>query len=152
MVNNCKNSHYKSAVEFYTATLQALPVTALVANPITLNIGNRVTDTGVAFETTSNGVYIETSGLYRAKADIEVEGTTAGDVTFALALNGEILPETLRTVTLVADASQIVPLETVRRLFTCCQVGEWNISVVAFSDGTAVGTVNRVSGNIIKLA
>ena len=67
-------------------------------------------------------------------------------------VKGEILPETLRTVTLVAGASQIVPLETVRNLNTCCQFTSRNIGIIAFSDGTGVGTVTRVSGNVIKLA
>lgn len=152
MGNRYKTTHYKSSVQFYGTTPQDILATTLITNPLTLALGNRVTDTGCAIDFRTNDISIESNGLYRASADVEVVGTTAGDVTFALTLNGEILPETLRTVTLVAGASQIVPLETVRNLNTCCQFTSRNIGIIAFSDGTGVGTVTRLSGNVIKLA
>ena len=134
MGNRYKTTHYKSSVQFYGTTPQEILATTLITNPLTLALGNRVTDTGCAIDFGANDISIESNGLYRASADVEVVGTTAGDVTFALTLNGEILPETLRTVTLVAGASQIVPLETVRNLNTCCQFASRNIGIIAFSD------------------
>lgn len=151
-MNTFKKPHYKSAVQFYNATPQPIATTSLIANPVSMLLGNKVTDTGVAIDLMSNGVSVETTGLYRISADVNLVGTVAGDLTFALALNGEILPETIRTITAVAGASIVVPMETVRRLHTCYNFDEYSISVIAYSDGTGTGTVNRVSGNVVKQA
>lgn len=147
-----KNRNYKSAIQFYNATPQLITVDSLVTNPLTLAIGNIVTDTGCAFSVFNNGIYTDVSGLYGIDVDVNLEGTVAGEITFAIALNGEILPETLRTVTTVADAFQTLHMSTVRPLNVCNTFGQYNYSVVAFSDGTATGTVQRVSGNVVKLA
>lgn len=150
--NRYKNRNYKSAIQFYNVTPQLLTVDSVVTNPLTLAIGNIVTDTGCAFSVFNNNVNVDVSGLYNIDVDVNLEGTVAGEVTFAIALNGEILPETLRTVTTVADAWQVIHLGTERLINICNTFGQYNLSVVAFSDGTATGTIQRVSGNITKMA
>lgn len=151
-MNNCKNSHYKSAIEFFNTTPQAITATTLITNPVTLSLGTVVTDTGVAIKSGANAEYIEVGGLYRIKADVQVTGTVAGDISLAIAVNGNVLPETLRTVTVAAGGTVIVPMETVKRLYSYCGLDNNAITIIAYSDGTGTGTITRLSGNIIKLA
>lgn len=147
-----KNKNYKSAVQLYNSTPQLLTVDSLITNTLTVALGNKVTDTGCALEYSNNAVYVECNGIYNVDVDINIEGTVAGEVTFAIALNGEILPETIRTVTTVADAFQTIHTGTERVINICNTFGEYNFSVVAFSDGTATATIARVSGNVTKMA
>lgn len=152
MTSRYKNKNYKSAVQFYGSAPQEILATALVTQPIILSLGTKVTDTGCAIDFNSNSVEIEASGLYRISVSLDVLGVTAGDITFAIALNGEILPETLNTITAVAGSSELVSFETIRTINLCCALTEANFTIVAFSDGTGVATVRRVSGNALKLA
>ncbi len=152
MSNRYKTKNYKSAVQFYNSTSQPIVTTDILTSPVILSLGTRVTDTGIAIDFDNNGLDIEASGLYRVSANLDILGVTAGNVTFAMTLNGQILPETLRTVTAVAGISEIVPLETVRTINICCGTSDFNFSIIAFSDGTGEATVEQLSGNAIKLA
>lgn len=148
----CKTRNHKSSIQFVNATEQTIAATNIISNPLVLALGNKVTDTGVAFELGNNAVYVGCSGLYRVSAMVNVTGDTGGNITFALALNGEILPETLTTITMVDDVAKEVSLESIRPINVCNTFGEYTFSVVAYSDATGVGTVNRVAGNALKLA
>lgn len=152
MSNRYKTKNYKSAVQFYNSTSQPIVATDILTSPVILALGTRATDTGVAIDFESNGLDIEASGLYRVSANFDILGVTGGDVTFALALNGQILPETLITITAVAGISELVALETVRAINICCGASDYNFSIIAFSDGTGEATVEQLSGNAIKLA
>ena len=150
--NKYRSKNYKSSMQFVNAVAQTIPATNTVINPVVLALGNKVTDTGVAFELGNNGVYVGCSGLYRISAVVNVTGDTGGDITFALALNGEVLPETVTTITMVDGVAKEVSMETIRPINVCNTFGEYVYSVIAYSDATGVGTVNRVSGNALKLA
>lgn len=151
--NKYKNKNYKSAVEFYNTATQTLATTNTATNPLTLNlVGNVVTNTGVAIDLEANAIDIECSGLYRVYADIEFTSTAGGIITMALTLNGEILPETIKTRTVGATGTIFIPTETIRRLHTCCTLDQYNFGLILYTDGTATGTVGRVSGNAVKLA
>lgn len=151
--NRYKNKNYKSAVEFYNTPAQALATTNTIANPLIVNlVGNVVTDTGIAIDLEPNAIDIECTGLYRVYADIEFTSTAGGIITMALTLNGEILPETIKIRTVGATGTIFIPTETVRRVHTCCALENYKFGVIVYSDGTATGTVDRVSGNAIKLA
>ena len=117
-----------------------------------MELGTRVTDTGVAIDFNSFDIDVENSGLYRISVALDVLGVTAGDVTFAIALNGQILPETISTISAVAGISELVSFETIRVINTCCVNNDFNFSIVAYSDGTGEATVERLSGNTLKLA
>lgn len=152
MSNRFKTKNYKSAIQFYNSTSQPIVATDIVTSPVILSLGTKATDTGIAIDFESNGFDIEASGLYRISANLDILGVTGGDVTFALALNGQVLPETITTITAVADISELISFETVRTISICCAVTDFNFSIVAFSDGTGEATVERLSGNAIKLA
>lgn len=147
-----RNRNLRSAIQFYNASAQPIAATNLISNPLQFALGNKVTDTGSAIELDAFGIDIESSGLYRISADIDVAGIAAGDITFALTLDGQIMPETIRVITMVANITKVFSIETIRSLGVCCSITDHNISVIAYSDGTATGTVTRLSGNAIKLA
>lgn len=147
-----KNKNYKSAVQFYNSTSQPIVATDIITTPVILSLGSRVTDTGCSIDLNSLDVDVETSGLYRISATLDVLGVTGGDVSFAIALNGQVLPETLNTITAVAGISELISFETIRVINTCCVNNDFNFSIVAFSDGTGEATVERLSGNAVKLA
>lgn len=105
MTNRYKNAHYKSAVQFYNSTDQEILATNTLTNPVIFSLGGRVTDSGVAIDFSNSDVGIEASGLYRISFNIDVLGDTAGDITFAIAENGIILPETISTISAVAEIS-----------------------------------------------
>lgn len=152
MANRYKTKCYKSAVQFYNTTDQPILATNTITNPVTLALGARVTDTGVAIDFNAFDLDVEASGLYRISVNLDSLGVTGGDITFAIAENGVILPETLSTITAVADITKLASFETIRTVNTCYGVPDHNFSLVAFSDGTGVATVTRLSGNIVKLA
>lgn len=152
MSNRYKTKCYKSAVQFYNSTPQELTATDTITSPVILALGSQVTDTGVAIDPKAFDISIDASGLYRVSATIDVLGVTPGDISFAIALNGQILPETLNTITAVAGISELLAFETIRAIHTCCGNTDFNFSIVAFSDGTGVATVERLSGNAVKLA
>lgn len=149
---NClKNSHYKSTTQFYNTSVQNVLATNVVGNPLTLNLGGEVTDTGCAIDFQQTLVDINAKGTYDIDVDLIVEGVTAGDVTFAITNNGVILPETVRTVNVVATVAEVIPLGTVRT-FNVCNAVDSNLRIIAYSDGTGVANVNLVSGSVVKLA
>lgn len=151
-MNRYKNEHYKSAVQFYNSTSQPIVATDTITTPVILSLGSRVTDTGCAIDFNSLDIDMEASGLYRISATLDVLGVTGGDVSFAIALNGQILPETLNTITAVAGISELISFETIRLVNICCANNDFNFSIVAFSDGTGAATVEKLSGNAVKLA
>ena len=59
MGNRYKTTHYKSSVQFYGNTPQEILATTLITNPLTLALGNRVTDTGCAIDFCANDISIE---------------------------------------------------------------------------------------------
>lgn len=150
--NRYKSRNYKSAIQFLNTTPQLLTATSLIGNPITVALGNKITDTGLAFELSNNSIDVDYSGLYVVDADVNIVGTVAGDVYFAIALNGIVLPETIRSITTAADIYREIHTRTVRPLNVCNSLNEYNFSIVAWSDGTGTTTIERVAGNIIKLA
>lgn len=150
--NRYKTKNYKSALQFLNATPIDLTATSLIANPITVPLGNKVTDTGLAFDLSNNSIEVNCSGLYLIDADVNITGTVAGDVFFAIALNGVVLPETIRTITTAADIYREIHTRTVRPINLCNALSEYNFSIVAWSDGTGTTTIERVAGNAIKLA
>jgi len=152
MNNRYKTKCYKSAVQFFNTTDQEILATNIVTNPVTLALGSRVTDTGIALDFNAFDVDVEASGLYRFSVSLDTLGVTDGDITFAIAENGQVLPETLSTITAVAGITKLVTFETIRAINVCCGLSDHNFSIVAYSDGTGVATVTRLSGNAVKLA
>lgn len=151
--NNYKNRNYKSAVQFLNTIDQDITATDIVTNPVYIELGDAITDTGIAFDLLTRSIRVNANGLYRFSAILNIVGGTAGFVTVAMTLDGIPLQETIKTVDIGAATTEIaVPLETVRRLNTCSALSEHLIGIVVYSDGTAVGTVDNVSGNAIKLA
>lgn len=150
--NRYKTKNYKSALQFLNATPLDLAATSLIGNPITVPLGNKITDTGLAFDLSNNAIEVNCSGLYVIDADVNITGTVAGDVFFAIALNGVVLPETIRTITTAADIYREIHTRTVRPINLCNSLSEYNFSIVAWSDGTGTTTIERVAGNAIKLA
>ena len=150
--NKYKNRNYKSALQYFNTTAQAVAATDLAVNPVIIDLGATVTDTGAAFDFKGRSFDVCYSGLYAFETDITIDGTAAGDVTFAIVLDGVVLPETVRTITQVADVEKVVHLSTVRQLKTCCSISEHNVYLIAYSDGTGTGTIVQVSGNAIKEA
>lgn len=151
--NKYKNKNYKSAVEFYNTVTQTLATTNTATNPLTLNlVSSTVTNTGVAIDLEPSAIDIECSGLYRVYADIEFTSTAAGIITMALTLDGVVLPETIKVRTVGTTGSIFVATETIRRVQTCCALEQHRFGVVVYSDGAATGTIDRVSGNAVKLA
>lgn len=151
-MNRYKTKNYKSAVQFFNSSPQEVLATNIITSPVILALGTSVADTGVAIDFNSFDVGVDVSGLYRVSANIDVLGVTPGDVSFAIALNGQILPETLNTITAVAGISELLSFETIRPLNVCCANNNYSFSIVAFSDGTGVATVEKVAGNVVKLA
>lgn len=149
---NYKNRNYKSAIQTYNGAPQAIAAANTVANPVTVALGGTITDTGCAIEKDVNGFDVECSGLYRVSYDADVTATTAGAVTLALRINGVVAPETLKVNTVAVAGAEEVSAETVRVLHTCCATTDFNVEVIAYSDGTFVGAVNNISANIVKLA
>lgn len=147
-----KCAHYKSALQFYNTTSQDILATNTATNPVIFALGSRVTDTGVSLDFSSFDVNVEASGLYRISVNLDVLGTTAGDITFAIAEDGVILPETISTITAVAEISELISFETIREVSVCCGNREHSFTIIAFSDGTGVAEVQRLSGNVVKLA
>ncbi len=141
-----KNPHYKSTSEFYNATAQTLTSNAA---PLNL-IGSQVTNTGVAVDTSGTTIDIKYSGTYAVKASVIADITTAGDVTVQLYANGVPLPETLRTVTL-AVGNNAIDIDTVRFFKASC-ADSAQVQIYVNTDGTAVGSVAMISGNVVKLA
>lgn len=148
-----KNRNYKSAIQFYNDTDQDITAANIVTNPVTVQLGDVVTDTGIAFDIGTRTIRVNANGLYRFSAILNIVGGTAGIVNVAMTLDGIPMPETIKRVDIdTATTERIVPLETIRRIMTCCSVEQHNIGIVAWSDGTAVGAIDTVSGNALKLA
>lgn len=151
--NNYKNRNYKSALQFYNTTDQDILATNTVTNPVYVELGDAITDTGIAFDLLTRSVRVNANGLYRFSANINIVGGTGGLVTVVMTLDDTPMPETRKTVNIGAATTEVeVSMETVRRLATCCALSEHTIGVIAYSDGTAVGAIDSVSGNAIKLA
>lgn len=148
-----KNCHYKSAVQFYNTATQPILATNISTNPVTVELGSKVTDTGVSLDFETNSIEVLTSGLYRFSADVDFSGGTIGEITVAMTLNGSILPETITTQTIsTTGTASTLNIETVRQLSTCGLVSNYILGIIAYSDGTAIGSISKISGNAVKLA
>ena len=150
--NRYKNRNYKSALQYFNTTAQAIAVTDVITNPLLVDLGLATTNTGVAFDFNGNEFDVDFSGLYQFMNEVSITGTTAGDVFVGLTIDGVLVPETLRQQTLVVGATVTVPLTLIKQLSTCCANTNKSIRLIVYSDGTATGTISRVSGNALKLA
>ena len=148
--NKCKNK-VKSTIAFVNSAAQPIAATNTIVNPVVLALGSKVSNTGIALDLDSNAISVDASGIYRIAANVDILGTTAGDITFAIAMDGNILPESIATITMVVDIAKLLAIEVVRPINVCNAFTEHNFSLVAYSGGTGAGTVTRVSGNAIKL-
>lgn len=150
---NYKNRNFKSAVQFFNTVDQDILATNTVLNPVLVELGDATLDTGIAFDLLTRSVRVNANGLYRFSAIVNIVGGTAGLVTLAMTLDGVPMLETIKTVDIgTATTEVVVPLETIKQLSTCSALTEHTIGVIAYSDGTAVGTIDNVSGNAVKLA
>lgn len=151
--NKNKNRNYKSALQFYNSISQEIAATNILTNPLVLDLGLSTTDTGCAFDFNSRNINVNVGGLFRFSSDVSIETTAAGNLTIAMTLDGNVIPETVKTVTVTATTTaSVIHLETIKSLKTCCGVENHNIGIVVISDGTVVGNVVDVSGNALKLA
>ena len=141
-----KNPHYKSTVEFYNNATQTLTATA---EPLTLE-GTTVTETGVALDVAGNAIMINYTGTYAINFSIIADVTTAGDIAIQIYMGGVAIPEAATTVT-VAAGNNLININTIRFIKAGCQDSN-QIQIMANTDGTAAGSITKVSGNIIKLA
>ena len=146
MICTNKNPHYKSTVEFYNNATQTLTATA---EPLTIE-GTTVTETGVALDVSGNAATVNYNGTYAINFSIIVDVTTAGDITAQIYIDGVAIPETTTTVT-VAAGNNLININTIRFIKAGCQDLS-HIQIMANTDGTAAGSITKVSGNIIKLA
>lgn len=142
-LNNC---NYKSTIEYYDTSVQAITATP---SPLNL-VGTKVTSTGVSLNGAGSAITVNKSGTYQLHAGVTVLATTAGVMTAQMRINGVLLPETLRAVTTPVGSTRI-DLDTVRFLQVGC-ASTPNVQVVISTDGTAVGTVTLVDGYAVKLA
>lgn len=152
MANRYKNRNYKSAIQTYNGSNQPIVATDIISNPITVALGGAITDTGCAIKRDFDGFNIEYGGLYRISYDADITATTAGAVSIGLLINGVLVPETLKTNTVAAAGAEEVSAETVRVLNVCNAISDFNVQVIAYSDGTFVGAIDSISANVIKLA
>ena len=141
-----KNPHYKSTVEFFNNVAQTLSSTESALNLI----GTEVTNTGIAINVNGNSVNIKYPGTYRLHASVSVDITTAGDITAQIYMNGVALPETLKTMTMTVGNS-IIDIDTIRFINSNCTEST-QMQLLIKTDGTAVGSVELLSGNVEKLA
>ena len=91
----------KSIARFYNQTVQAFPANA--TTPIAINANQVVLD-GKAIVPSLNSYRIDKTGLYRVSLDATILGTTAGNVSIEMLLDGVAKPCATKTVTLVAEA------------------------------------------------
>ena len=145
---NClKNPHYKSSAQFYNTAAQTIGSAAAALNLL----GSEVTDTGASVKVLPEAIEIEHGGLYQIEFAVNINATAAGEVSLQMAKNGIPLQETKRSQTLaVGDA--VMETGTVRYLATCCCQEPTRIQLLINAEGAAAGTVNLVSGCIVKLA
>lgn len=143
---NLKNCHYKTAEAVYNPTSQAL---ATGRNVLTL-LGTKITDTGVGAAISGNDIVINVPGLYYIAADTNITATDAGAVDLQLALDGTLLPSTLRSTTAAAAAEVTLHTEEILYIPIACGGASpvVNVSVVTAAGGTATLTAVR----LVKLA
>lgn len=141
-----KSSFYKSTLQFMNTTSQTISSTT---SQLTLG-SNVIGNTGVALNLNTDSISALYSGTYEITVKLTVNTTTTGNVIAQLYSNNVALPETMSITTLPTGYSEIT-LNTVRTLETSCS-SPTNISVHIKSDGTAVGDVVNISGNMVKLA
>ena len=141
----CKNACQKSAQCVYNNTIQAV-----VSDGTTLELlGTRACDTGVALETTENAFRVLRSGTYRFSMDINfTAGATAGKVRLQL-FNGIVpLPCSMSEANVAADGSEMLHVETVIPLYSCCG----NIPNISAQVSGLAGSVTHLCANAIKIS
>lgn len=99
-----------------------------------------------------NSYRIDKTGLYRVSLDLTLLGTTAGNVTIEMLLDGVALPCATKLVTLVADAYVPVHIETdvqFEQLCRCQTRTSHTISFVIVS-AAGVGSVTSVCSGVAR--
>lgn len=141
----CKNSCQKSTQCAYNNAIQAI-----VSDGTTLELlGTRVSDTGIAIETTENAFRILRSGIYRFSIDVNfTAGATAGTVRLQLFNGIAPLPCSNAVTSVAADGSETLHVETVLPLNSCCG----NIPSISAQVSGLAGSVTHLCANAIKLA
>lgn len=143
---NLKDCHYKTAEAVYNPNSQALTAASAA---LTL-AGTVITDTGVGAEISGNNIVIRAPGLYFIAADMVAEATAAGDVSLQIALNGALLPSTLREVTAAAADSVSLHTEEILYIPVACGGAHPVINIAAAAAGA--GTATLVTARLVKLA
>lgn len=141
-----KSCHDKSCARYYNNTPQAFAAGV----PLQLAIGNRVVDSGIAIEPVALGYNTVKAGLYHLAADVVATATTPGTGTFAIYMDGVILPCTVRNISLYAGVNEIHS-ETDLSLRGCCCDVEHSFTYV-LTTAAAVGTVDMFCTGVLKLA
>lgn len=139
----CENQ--KSIARFYNQTVQAFPANA--TTPIAINANQVVLD-GKAIVPSLNSYRIDKTGLYRVSLDATILGTTAGNVSIEMLLDGTANPCATKTVTLVAEAYTTVHIETDIQFDQVCRCQNNTSHQVSFaivSNGGAGNVVNVCS-------
>lgn len=142
-----KNAHMKSCARYYNNNAQAVAV----GTTTQLALGTRVVDTGVSIENDLQSLTTLTKGLYHISGDIAIDTVTAGNVVFAVFMDGVQLPCTVKPLTLVADSEIGVHTETDLYLDACCCSVSHTFTYVITST-TGAATVNNFCAGITKLA
>lgn len=145
--NSVKNKNYKSCARYYNNNAQ----TVAVGGTTQLALGTRVVDTGVSIENDLQSLTTLTKGLYHIAADIAIDTVTAGDVVFAVYMDGVQLPCTYKPLTLVADSRIGVHTETDLYLDACCCSVNHTFTFVVTST-TGAATINNFCAGITKMA
>lgn len=144
---SCGNQ--KSTARFYNQTVQTFAANA--TTPIAINANQVVLD-GDAIVPSLNSYRIDKTGLYRVSLDLTLLGTTAGNVTIEMLLDGVALPCATKLVTLVADAYVPVHIETdvqFEQLCRCQTRTSHTISFVIVSAAGA-GSVTSVCSGVAR--
>ncbi len=139
---NGQCGNHKSAARFYNQTVQAF--TANATTPIAINANQVVLD-GNAIVPSLNSYRIDKTGLYRVSLGLTLLGTTAGNVTIEMLLDGVAQPCATKLVTLVADAYTPVHIETDIQFDQVCRCQNNTSHQVSFAVVSTGGAGNVVS-------
>lgn len=144
---NCskKNPRYKSVGTFVNPATQSIGATA---TPLSL-LGTQIVNSGIALDVQANGVEIDYTGIFDMSVTATVLVTTAGVITLQLYVDNVPIPDSLVSVTTVAGRNVITSHAI--RFIRSTEDNNPIITVVANTDGTAVGSIILLSGSVYKL-
>lgn len=143
-----KTCHDKSCQRYYNNN----PQTLTAGGTLQLTIaGNRVVDSGIAIETEPQNFTTVKTGLYHIAGDIVINATAVGIATYAVYMDGVMMPCTLKTVTLNAGDTAIHTETDIRIEACCCNVNH-SFAFVLASDGNLAGAVIESCHGMLKLA